>query len=282
MVVVTDWDLTARQVREHFDALGDREWQRLDEDLRSQVSFEMHRRMLRRLIRPGFDVLEVGAGAGRFTVELARIGARVVVTDVSSVQLELNATHVGQAQLEHAVIARTVADARDLSSFADDQFDAVVAYGGPLSYAFGAVDRAIGELLRVVTPGGLVLASVMSLLGSLRYFLPGVVADIDGVGLDRFRRLVETGDQREMPGTTHQCHMFRWSEIEELLAPLPCSVLASSASNCVSLGDADALARLARDEDLWQALLNWEEAFGAEPGALDGGTHIIFAVSKNE
>lgn len=35
-------------------------------------------------------VLEVGAGAGRFTVELARLGCSVLVADVSSVQLDLN------------------------------------------------------------------------------------------------------------------------------------------------------------------------------------------------
>ncbi len=35
-------------------------------------------------------MLEVGAGAGRFTVELARLGCSVLVADVSSVQLDLN------------------------------------------------------------------------------------------------------------------------------------------------------------------------------------------------
>jgi len=270
-----DWDITARRVREHFDRLGELEWDRLEQDLRSQVSLEMHRRFLRRTISPGSTVLEIGAGAGRFTVELARLGSSVVVTDVSAVQLEVNAGRVEAAGVADAVLRRTVADIRDLGGFDSCAFDAVVAYGGPLSYAFDDSDKAMGEMLRVVKPGGRIVASVMSLLGSLRYFLPSVVGDIDAIGLAAFARLVETGDQRHSP---HQCHMFRWSEISALLGSFACSMIDASASNCVSLGDAAALATMHRDENRWQTFLDWEEAMCREPGALDGGTHILFAV----
>ena len=270
-----DWDATARRVREHFDRLGELEWDRLEQDLRSQVSLEMHRRFLRRMISDGSTVLEIGAGAGRFTVDLARLRASIVVTDVSTVQLEANARRVEAAGVADAVLRRTVADVRDLGSFESRAFDAVVAYGGSLSYAFDDADKAISEMLRVVKPGGKIVASVMSLLGSLRYFLPSVVGDIEAIGLDAFARLVQTGDQRHSP---HQCHMFRWSEIAALLGPFACSMIDASASNCVSLGDAAALAALRRDEDRWQTFLDWEEAMCREPGALDCGTHILFAV----
>jgi len=270
-----DWDATARRVREHFDRLGELEWDRLEQDLRSQVSLEMHRRFLRRMISDGSTVLEIGAGAGRFTVDLARLRASIVVTDVSTVQLEANARRVEAAGVADAVLRRTVADVRDLGSFESRAFDAVVAYGGSLSYAFDDADKAISEMLRVVKPGGKIVASVMSLLGSLRYFLPSVVGDIEAIGLDAFARLVQTGDQRHSP---HQCHMFRWSEIAALLGPFACSMIDASASNCVSLGDAAALAAMHRDENRWQTFLDWEEAMCREPGALDGGTHILFAV----
>src|SRR5438874_896762 len=270
-----DWDATARRVREHFDRLGELEWDRLEQDLRSQVSLEMHRRFLRRMLADGSTVLAIGAAAGRFTVDLARLRASIVVTDVSTVQLEVNARRVEAAGVADAVLRRTVADIRDLGSFESSGFDAVVAYGGPLSYAFDDADKAMSEMLRVVKPGGRIVASVMSLLGSLRYFLPSVVSDIEAIGLDAFARLVETGDQWHSP---HHCHMFRWSEISALLGPLACSMIDASASNCVSLGDAAALAAMHRDENRWQTFLDWEEAMCRELGALDGGTHILFAV----
>lgn len=42
----------ASRVERYFDALGDKEWDRLESDLRSRVSLEMHRRFLRRWVAP--------------------------------------------------------------------------------------------------------------------------------------------------------------------------------------------------------------------------------------
>ncbi len=79
-----------QSVKDYYDALGEKEWDRLTETVRGRVSLEIHRRFLRRFVSPGSRVLEVGAGPGRFTLELAAIGAQVVVTDVSEVQLGLS------------------------------------------------------------------------------------------------------------------------------------------------------------------------------------------------
>ena len=82
-------------VRKHFDELGEREWERLVQSPRALVSLELHRRLLSRFVQPGWRVLEVGAGPGRFTIELAAMGTTIVVSDVSTVQLELNARGAG-------------------------------------------------------------------------------------------------------------------------------------------------------------------------------------------
>lgn len=79
-----------RAVRDYFDTLGAGEWERLVQAPSARVALELHRRFLARFIRPGSRVLEIGAGPGRFTVELAALGASVVASDISAVQLELN------------------------------------------------------------------------------------------------------------------------------------------------------------------------------------------------
>ena len=140
-------------------------------------------------------MLEVGAGPGRFTVELARAGTSVVVSDISGVQLELNRAQVAEAGCEHAVHDRRV-DIRDLSAFDDGAFDCVLAYGGPISYAFEEAGKAFAECVRVTQPGGVVLASVMSSIGNLRYYLPGVAEEIKVFGADAMDAVVHTGDLR--------------------------------------------------------------------------------------
>lgn len=132
----------SEQIRAHFDEIGDVEWDRMMSSARMRVSFELHVRMLRRFIGSRAHVLEVGAGPGRFTIALAELGAKIVVTDVSPVQLELNDVKLAEAGHAAAVESRRVLDVRDLSALADESFDATVAYGGPLSYAFDDAPKA--------------------------------------------------------------------------------------------------------------------------------------------
>ncbi|MCU1673622.1 MAG: Methyltransferase type 12 [Frankiales bacterium] len=278
-----DHEASVEAVRSYFDAFGEGEWERLAESPAGRVSFELHRRLLARFVRPGMRVLEVGAGPGRFTVELAALGARVVVTDLSPVQLELNAAHVAEAGAEQAVEARALADVCDLNAYGTAEFDAAVAYGGPISYAFDRAGDAVGELLRVVAPGGPVLASVMSTLGAYRQFLPGVVGLMRSYGPDATDRILHTGDLRETqpPGSgQHLCRMFRHAELVALVHAQGGRVLDALASNWGSLADPEALAELEADPALWARFLDNEEECCREPGALDGGTHLLVALAR--
>ena len=91
-------------MRSYYDEFGDAEWER--------------------------RVLEIGAGPGRFTMELIDLGAKVAVTDFSPVQLDLNRTRLASST---SVESWEVLDVCDTSHYSDGEFDAVVAYGGPLS-----------------------------------------------------------------------------------------------------------------------------------------------------
>jgi SAM-dependent methyltransferase len=267
-------------IRRFYDRLASGEADRLVKDLPGRVSFEIHRRFLRRHLSPGQRVLEIGAGPGRFTVELAALGSTVVVTDLSPVQLALNAEFVAAAGAEHAVERREELDIRDLSAFPDHSFDAVLAYGGPLSYTFEAERTAMQELLRVVRPGGLVLASVMSLWGTWRAGLGSVLSMEAEYGNDVGDMVLATGDLRHVPGLEHVCRMFTWQEVEALVDGADAHLLDGSASNWASLHHSDALTALEHDEKLWERFLNHETTACAAPGARDGGTHILFAAQS--
>jgi hypothetical protein len=168
----------------------------------------------------------------------------------------------------------------DVSRYADGEFDAVVAYGGPLSYAFEQAEPALGGLLRVTRPGGAVVASVMSALGTWRSALRGVVGLADVIGEDVHDRVLRTGDLRHVPGAAHVCQMFRADEVRDLAAAAGGRAVALSASHWAPSGDAGALAVLEADPDRWARFLDHEVAACAEPGALDGGTHLLVAVQR--
>ena len=150
--MTADWN--PYRAAEYFDAYGEREWARFENGTTPGPSMTIHMRLLEGYVRPGDRVLDAGAGPGRFTLELLRLGADVIALDISPGQLELLRARLPE-------IEALVGDVTDLSRFADGTFDVTVCYGGPLSYVADRAERAVAELARVTKPGGHVLVSVM-------------------------------------------------------------------------------------------------------------------------
>jgi ubiquinone/menaquinone biosynthesis C-methylase UbiE len=266
-------------VAAYFDRLGHREWDRLTATPVDEVSLHVHAHYLRRYVPRGAHVLEIGAGAGRFTQILAGLDARVVVADISPVQLDLNQQYAEQYGFRHAVEAWKQVDACEMGCFADATYDCVVAYGGLFSYVLDRRDAALSECLRVLAPGGLLLASVMSLWGSAHRALEGVLALSPQIN----QRITATGDLTAETWPARKgnyMHLFRAEELQSWLAGSGLAVLRLSASNCLSTGHEGALREVRQDPARWEELLRMEVEACAAPGCLDMGTHLIAVARK--
>ncbi|WP_441247332.1 class I SAM-dependent methyltransferase [Kitasatospora sp. McL0602] len=274
-------DESVEAVRRYYDDFAGAEHERLTQDIAGRVSFEIHRQFLEPHLKDNQRILELGAGTGRFTILLTERSSRVMVTDISPVQLHLNEANVTAAGTEHAVEARHTLDIRDTSCFPDGSFDLIVAYGGPLSYAFDDAQQALAGLLRIVKPDGVIVASVMSLWGSWRARLPGAMQLAARFGTDVTDAVIRTGDLRHVPGVVHVCRIFTWEQLATLVHECGGEILAGSASNWASLEDPAILAELERTPQLWERFLTYETAACSSLGTRDGGTHILFAARRN-
>lgn len=110
-------------------------------------------------IGPGDRVLDAGVGTGFATLAAARrIGpaGAVVGVDVSDGMLVQARTAIEGARLNNVDLIR--GDACDLPQFADASFDAVICSAALL---YMPVERALGEWLRVLKPGGSIGFSTM-------------------------------------------------------------------------------------------------------------------------
>lgn len=97
------------------------------------------------------DVLELGCGAGQWSVWLARQGARVVGLDISGRQLD----HARRDVATAGVSVRLVQGSAESLPFRDVLFDLVLSDHGAMSW--GDPDRTVPEVARVLRPGGVLV-----------------------------------------------------------------------------------------------------------------------------
>jgi ubiquinone/menaquinone biosynthesis C-methylase UbiE len=112
-------------------------------------------------------VLDAGGGTGIFGIELARLGYRVVLTDISEGMLREARVKIARLSLGDRIEA-TFGDICAMPEFPPDHFSMVLCEGDPLSYCGDHV-AALGELVRVLEPGGTLIASVDNRASALNW-----------------------------------------------------------------------------------------------------------------
>jgi ubiquinone/menaquinone biosynthesis C-methylase UbiE len=105
-------------------------------------------------LRPGMRVVDVAAGSGALSIPAARLGAHVLATDLAPAML---AQLERRAREESLAIETRVMDGHALE-LADESFDLAASQFGVM--LFDDMPAGIGELARVVVPGGRVLMNV--------------------------------------------------------------------------------------------------------------------------
>ncbi len=114
---------------------------------------EYEKEWLRQRCRPGVKVLDFACGSGENGIIAAKFGATVVGIDISPEGVEnarMNAEREGVGHL-----CSYEAMDGEAMTFADDTFDVAVVYGA-LHHV--DLDRAMSEVVRVLKPGGQMLA----------------------------------------------------------------------------------------------------------------------------
>ena len=277
-------EFDSRYTARFYDVYGDLEWERLEATPYGRLQAMIHADFIKKYVRLGDKVLDAGCGPGRFTAAAARLGATVTALDISERQLELAEERVGEAGMAKRIDAFVRADVSDLSMFPDDHFDVVICYGGALSYVCDQRHKAATELVRVVRPGGVLLISVMSRLGTIcnlvRRATMTVLRDPEEWHVSQ---VAETGDNPGFPSAAINMqhppmHMYTSGELRGLLPG--CNVLELAGSNVTTFEGSAVLSEVSADPMAWETAVSLERRMNTEPGLVDTGSHILLLARR--
>lgn len=130
------------------------EWERL-ESPSGQLEFGRACSLLSEYLPHRSRVLDLGGGPGRYAMELANFGHRIVLADLSKRLLTNARSTFAEAGIEGQIDGIDEVDACDLGRYEDQEFDAVVAFG-PFYHLLDAEERnaAATEMHREHARGG--------------------------------------------------------------------------------------------------------------------------------
>ena len=240
-----------------------------DEDARlslrhGSVEFLTTMRYIQTYIKPGFRILEIGAGTGRYSHALARLGYTVDAVELVPHNIEVFCSHMLPA--EHITI--TQGNALDLSAFSDNQYDITLLLG-PLYHLYTKKDKrqALGEAIRVTKQGGIIFAAYVISDGCLldEGFKRGNinVAEYIRMGLLDSRTFAARSEPKDL------FELVRKEDIDELMSVFPVTRLHYVAADGCAPLIREAVE--AMDQDTFELYLRYHFAT-CERGDLAGST----------
>lgn len=160
----------------YYNSDPEREHSRLEQH---QLEWDLTWHYLDQYLPSHASILEIGAGTGRYTLELARRGYTLTAVDLSAALIEVCRKRIADEQLERQV-RLVLADARNLSQVGEDKFD-VVLLMGPLYHLVVDADRmaAVKEAYNRLRKGGLIFSAFISRFGMMGDLIKNVPALIE-------------------------------------------------------------------------------------------------------
>jgi len=262
-------------VEQFYDENTQREWERLD---RHRTEFAVTLRAMREYLpQPPARVIDIGGGPGRYAIALAQQGYAVTLIDLSQGCLNFAQGKAREAGVDMTDAVQ--ADAVDLAGVPASAYDAALLQG-PLYHLIEEADRlrAVREAARVLRPGGLIFAAIITRYAAIRWAAkndPALVLD-DPEG---FERIMASGVNLARPGGGFtNAYFMHAADLGPLMEQAGFETLDLIACEGVVSQIEEQINAL--DGDLWQAWVDLNYRLGRDPAVHGGAEHLLYVGRK--
>ena len=165
------------------------------------------------------SILDLGGGAGAYSFPLAKKGYKVTLADLSETLLSQAKKQKEEDKVQNLVSCDQV-NATDLSCYKDNSFDVVLLFG-PLYHLTEKDERekCVGEIRRVLKPGGKVFASFIPYLSGSIALVQRFCWCPDQVDINTLEECFDSGKFKNLSDNGFQEGYYPASEeIENLFA----------------------------------------------------------------
>ncbi len=237
-----------------------------------QVEFLTTMRYIRRYLQPGMRVLEVGAGTGRYSHALARLGFQVDAVELIPHNVEIFKSNT----LPEENISVRQGNALDLSVFDDECFDITLVLG-PMYHLYSQEDKiqALSEALRVTRKGGVLFVAYCNSDASIIGFgfkagnAPALIA----------KGLLDPVTFKTTSTPVELFELYRKEDIDELMARFPVARLHYVATDLMTNHMRETVD--AMDDELFELYLRYHFTV-CERDDMVGVTHHSLDVFKRD
>ena len=275
-------------IRKHYNEYGVKEWERLENNVHGRIQFEITLHTLKKHLKPGSYVLDAGGGPGRYAIELAKMGHKVYLLDISEGQLETAREKIKNAGVEDYITEIRRMDICNLEDIPDHTFDAVICLGGAVSYVREKHKQALKELIRVAKPKSELIVSVMSLLGTFHLisffdsasFLENITDHIEWDPKTPFPEILYSkigSDEWHAPMT-----LYTSTYLKNVFKELGCEVVEAASTDTITSSYFSGLDNISMSSKAFDMLVELEKQFNTRPGVVDMGQHLIVTARTPE
>lgn len=260
-------------INKHKNIIIDK-YNEYDEDFRlvsnrgHNVEYLTTMRYIQKFLKPGDKILEIGAGTGRYSIALAKMGYEVTAVDLTPKHVEIMKTKTRKLKNFRCMVA----DALDLNAFEDKSFDMVLNFG-PMYHLFHKKDKnqAIKETLRVAKKNGICMFAYLPCAS----FVTGYGLRHQGVA-HLYEVMDKIGRVKDVPSEVFTC--FYIEDFKKLFNKTNTKYITNVATDGIAYAMQEWLEQLPKKD--YEAFLNWHFITCERLDQQGYSSHLLYICKK--